>query len=196
MDGFALGVEGGAVEDFVEGLLGLADNLYAALLGVPAFTHHVDVHDAAWARDLEFLMLVHAGLHLDGVGLLRAVAVLGGGAFQNGGRQVALVIAVVFGGVGGCAVFVVQTWDDGIDIRGIVDELDALFPHRAISAIDLHRHHHHGCCAVRGLAEELGVEGLKLVFSCYPRVMLSTAMDSWRKIWACSLNLSGFSVVR
>lgn len=92
MDGFALGVEGGAVEDFVEGLLGLADNLYAALLGVPAFTHHVDVHDAAWARDLEFLMLVHAGLHLDGVGFLRAVAVLGGGAFQYGSRQITLVI--------------------------------------------------------------------------------------------------------
>jgi len=30
----------------------------------------------------------------------------------------------------------------------------------------------------------------------YPKVMFSTSMDSWRKIWACSLNLSGFSVVR
>jgi len=30
----------------------------------------------------------------------------------------------------------------------------------------------------------------------YPNVMFSTSMDSWRKSWACSLNLSGFSVVR
>ena len=63
---------------------------------VPAFAHYVDVHDAAWARDLEFLMLVDTGLHLDGVGFLGMVAVLGG--------------------IGGCAVFVVQTWDDGIFI--------------------------------------------------------------------------------
>ena len=30
----------------------------------------------------------------------------------------------------------------------------------------------------------------------YPKVMLSTSTGSWRKIWACSLNLLGFSVVR
>ena len=30
----------------------------------------------------------------------------------------------------------------------------------------------------------------------YPNVMFSTSMSSWRKIWADSLNLSGFSVVR
>ncbi len=33
-------------------------------------------------------------------------------------------------------------------------------------------------------------------FLFYPRVMFSTSMVSWRKIWACSLNFSGFSVVR
>ena len=59
---------------------------------VPAFAHYVDVHDAAWARDLEFLMLVDTGLHLDGVGFLGMVAVLGGGAFQYGSRQITLVI--------------------------------------------------------------------------------------------------------
>ena len=30
----------------------------------------------------------------------------------------------------------------------------------------------------------------------YPKVILSTSTGSWRKIWACSLNLLGFSVVR
>ena len=30
----------------------------------------------------------------------------------------------------------------------------------------------------------------------YPNVMFSTSTGSWRKIWACSLNFSGFSVVR
>ena len=30
----------------------------------------------------------------------------------------------------------------------------------------------------------------------YPNVMFSTSTGSWRKIWACSLNLLGFSVVR
>ena len=29
-----------------------------------------------------------------------------------------------------------------------------------------------------------------------PKVMVSTSTGSWRNIWACSLNFSGFSVVR
>lgn len=63
--------------------------------------------------------------------------------------------------MGGRPVFGVEDGGDGIDVRGVADELEALQSHGPVATVEFHGHGHHGSCAMRGLSEELGVDGLE-----------------------------------
>ena len=162
LDLLALSVERGTVEYLMEQAAWLADDLHLPLFGVPSLAHDIDIHHGPVTHDLHLLVRVHAGSHLHGVRPLWGVTVVWRGSPEHGCRQVGLQVWVVGRSKLGSTEFGVENRSDGTDIGGIAQQFQALQTHIPVAPIQFHGHGHHGCGSMGCLAQELGIDSLKL----------------------------------